>query len=102
MGNGVRFSNIGEELIAQAFAFRGAGDETGDIDKLHRRGDGVLGIDNGRQSIQARVGHRHDTGVWLDCAERKVFRVYTCLGQGIKESRFTNVGQTDNTAFESH
>ncbi len=35
----VDFADVREELVAEAFALRCAGDEAGDVDELHRRSE---------------------------------------------------------------
>ena len=45
--DGVGRPDVTEELVAEAFALRGAGDEAGDVDELHGGGDEGLGLDEG-------------------------------------------------------
>ena len=48
--DGVGFADVGEELVAEAFAFAGAGDEAGDVDEFDDGGLGLLGLDDFRGS----------------------------------------------------
>ena len=102
LGDGVGFADVGEELVAQAFAFGCARDESGDIDKFHRRRQHPLRFNDGRQRVQPRVGHVNDAGVRLNRAERVVLRVNPGVGQGIEECRFADVRQADDAAVKSH
>ena len=53
MGHGIDFADIGQELVAQAFAFGGAAHQAGDVDK----GD-AGGNDLRDPAILARVSSR--------------------------------------------
>ena len=48
MGDGIGLADIGEELVAQAFTLRGAGDEAGDVDELHGGRNHPLRLDDRR------------------------------------------------------
>jgi len=50
--DGVALADIGEELVAQAFALRGAGHESRDIDELDRGGDELSAASRWRQALQ--------------------------------------------------
>jgi hypothetical protein len=99
--DGVGLADVGQELVAQAFAFRGAGDQAGDIDELDDRRLHALRLDDGG-SAQARVGDFDDADVGLDGAERVVLGGDSRFGQGVEEGRFADVRQADDTAFEAH
>ena len=46
--------------------------------------------------------HGDDAAIGFDSAEREVFRSDSGLGQGIEQGGFADIGQTDNTAIETH
>ena len=96
------FTDVGQELVTQTFAFRCAFYQTGDIDKFHGRGKRTLRFYDFSQLIQARIRHWYDACVRLNSAEWKVGRFNTGFGQRVEQGRFPDVGQTDDTAFESH
>ena len=73
-----------EEFVAKALALGSAGNQTGDIDELHRGRDGLLRLDDFRQCAEARIRHRHNADVRINRAERKVRRSNTRLGQRIE------------------
>jgi hypothetical protein len=50
--DGVGFADVGQELVAQAFAFRGPGDQPGDIDELDDRRLDALRLDDGGQLLR--------------------------------------------------
>ena len=52
----VRLADVGEELVAEAFALRRALDEPGDVDDLDDRGDDLLRLDVLLDALPARVG----------------------------------------------
>lgn len=62
----------------------------------------ALWFDDFSQLVQTRIGHRHDTGVRLNGTEGEVGRFNTRFGERIEQGGFADVGQTDDTAFESH
>ena len=72
MNNRVDLTNIGEEFIAQAFALTGTLHQTGDIDELHPCRDQLFALAEVRQLLEAVIGNRHRSHIWLNRAERKV------------------------------
>lgn len=102
VGDGVGLADVGEELVAQAFTFRCARHQAGDIDEFHGGGDDLLGLDDFGQGIQARVGHGHDAAVRLDGAEGEVFCGDAGFGEGVEQGGLADVGQADDAAVESH
>ncbi|MNK78757.1 hypothetical protein D3C87_984020 [compost metagenome] len=102
VGDGIGFTDVGQELVAQAFTFRRAGNQARDVDEFHGGRQDALGIDDGRQGFQARVRHRHDTAVGLDGAEGEVLGRDTGFGQGVEQGGLADVRQADDAAIESH
>src|SRR5471032_1119327 len=102
VGDGIGFTDVGQELVAQAFTFRRAGHQACDVDEFHGGRQDALWIDDSRQLLQARVRHGHDTAVGFDGAEGEVLRRDTGLGQGVEQGGFADVGQADDAAIESH
>jgi hypothetical protein len=100
--DGVGFADVGQELVAQAFALRGAGDQPGDIDELDDRRLHALRLDDGGELREARIGHFDDADVRLDGAEGVVLGGDSRFGQGIEEGGLADVGQADDTALEAH
>ena len=49
--NGIALADVREELVAEAFAFARAGDETGDVHKFHRSGHDALGLHDFSQGL---------------------------------------------------
>ncbi len=103
VNDGVGFTNVGKELVAKALALRRTTHQTGNINKFQLGRNDVCRICDCRNLVKALVRNADTTGIGLNRAEREVCCLGCCrLGQGVKKGRFTNVGQTDNTAFESH
>ncbi len=100
--HGVRLADIGEELVAQAFALAGTGDQAGDIDELDDGGLDLLRLDDGREGRKPLVGHFDDADVGLDGTEGVILRRNAGLGQGVEEGGLADVGQSDDAAFEAH
>ena len=91
VSDGIGLTDVGQELVAQAFTFRRTGYQACDVDEFHGGRQDALGIDDGGQGLQARVGHRHDTGVGFDGAEGEVLRRNTGLGQGVEQGGLADV-----------
>ena len=102
MGDRVDLADLAEEPVAQSFTFVGVLDETGDIDELDGRGGDFLGLDQIGKRGEARVGHRHDADVRLDCAEGIRLGSHGQGSEGVEYSRFAGVRQTDDAAGETH
>src|SRR5690606_11752877 len=100
--DGIGFANVGQELVAQAFALRGASHQAGDVDELDHGGHDALGLDDVGQLREARVGNLDHADIGLDGAERVVFCGNARLGERIEEGRLTDVGQTNDATLQSH
>lgn len=70
--DGIDFSDIGEEFVAESFALTGTGDEPGDVDKFDGGGNDAIGFGDGAEGFEACVRHLHHSDVWVDGAERIV------------------------------
>jgi hypothetical protein len=55
LDDGIHFADVAEELVAEAFALRGAANQAGDIDELDGGRDLGLDLGHGGQPGQARV-----------------------------------------------
>ena len=66
----IGLADVGEELVAEAFALGRAGDQARDVDELDDRRQHALGLDDLGQLGQPRVGQLDDADVGLDGAER--------------------------------
>jgi hypothetical protein len=98
---GVGLADVLQKLVAQTFTGAGTCDQTGDVDKLDNRGDDALWRDDRSELLEARVWHFDDADVGLNRAKRVVFGSNAGLGQGVKQGRFTDVGQAHNSAFHA-
>ena len=103
MGDGVAFTDVGQELVAQALALGGPAHQAGDVDKGQAGRDDFLRPGDFRQHLKARIGHRDVADVGLDGAEGIIGRLRRRrLRQSVEQGRFADVGQTDDAAFETH
>ena len=103
MGDRVAFADVGEELVAEPFALRGAAHQSGDVDEGEPRRDDLLRAGDLGQDVEARIRHRDLPDIRLDGAERIVGRLRRRgLRQRVEERRFADIGQTDDAAFEAH
>ena len=103
MGDGVAFADVGEELVAEAFALRGAAHQSGDVDESETGRDDLLRARDFGQGLEPGVRHRDVADIGLDGAERVVGRLGGgSLGQRVEERRLAHVGKADYAAFEAH
>ncbi len=103
MDDSVHFANVAEELVAQAFAFARAFDETGNVDESELGFDDLLRTGNLCQLLQARIGHGHLADIRLDRAERIIRSLRGLrLGQCIEQGGLADIGQADDPATETH
>ena len=103
MRDRVDLADIGEELVAEPLAFRGAAHEAGDIDEGEPRRNDLRRLGELRQLVEARIGHRDLADIRLDGAERIVRRLRRRgRGQRVEQRRLADIRQADNSAFESH
>ena len=95
-------ADVGEELVAQSLALRGAADDAGDVHELHGRGQDLGRAEELGQRLEPLVGDADDADVGLDRRERVVRREHVVLGQRVEERRLARVGETDDADGESH
>ena len=98
----VGLADVGQELVAQAFALGGALDDAGDVHEGHRGRQDLLGVNQLGQHRQTIVRQRHDTGVRLDGGERIVFGQHVVAGQGIEHGGLADIGQSDDSDSKRH
>ena len=99
-GNGVGFTDVAEEFIAQAFALGGTGYEAGNIDETRYRRNGTFRMIHICQDLNACVRYFDDAYIRFNRAERIVSRFCSGLGNCIKERALTDIRQADNTDFQ--
>ena len=81
----IGFTNVGQELVAQAFTNRGATNDAGDVDERHRCGQEALAAKDFGQLSESRVGQVHHTDVWLDSCKRIVCRQNVVFGECVEQ-----------------
>ncbi len=103
MGDGVAFADVGEELVAEPLALRGAAHQAGDVDEGQAGRDDLLRAGDRGERFEPRIGHGDVADVGLDGAERIIGRLGRGgLGQRVEKRRLADVGQADDAAFETH
>ena len=101
--DGVDLADVGEELVAQPFALRGAAHQAGDVDEGDAGRDDLLRLGDRGDLLQARIGHRHLAGVRLDGAERIVGGLRGGrLVSALKSVDLPTLGKPNDAAFETH
>src|SRR5690606_13690043 len=100
--DGIGFTDVRKELVAEALALRGAGDEACDVHELDRRRQHLLRLDDAGKHVETRIRNGHDTDIRIDGAEGIVFRGDLGPGEGVEEGGFADVGQAHDSTFNSH
>ena len=99
--DGIDFTDVGEEFVAEAFAFGGSFNETGDVDELDGGRDQFFGARKLGKNGEAFIGHGHDTHIGIDGAEGVVcgFR-FAGAGKGVEEGGLSHVGHSDDSGLK--
>ena len=97
MDNGVSGADVAQKLVAQALAPGGALYQARDVHKLDDGGGEFLGLVQLGQIVQPLVRHGHHAHIGLDGAEGEVCGRRARVGDGVKQSGFAHVGQSDDT-----
>jgi hypothetical protein len=98
LNDGIGLTDMGKELVSKPFTLRGAFDQAGDIDKAHCGRDDLFAVGLLGEDLEARVVEIDDAEIGVDGAKRVVFRGDLLAGQGIKKSRFADIGKPHNAA----
>ena len=98
----VGLADVGEELVAQALALRGAADQAGDVGEPHRGRHDPRRVVQLGQLGQARVGDADHADVRLDGGERVVGRQRARPGQRVEQGGLADVGQADDADRQAH
>src|SRR5262249_15198230 len=103
MGDGIDLADVGEELVAQAFAVGSTLHQARDVDELELGVDDLGRAGDGRELVQPRIGHGDAADIGLDGAEWIVGRLRR-LGGGerIEQGRLADIGQADDPTVETH
>ena len=103
MRDRVAFAYIGEKLIAEPLALRGAAHQPGNVDEREPGRNDRLRSGDFREPPEPRVRHRHIADIGLDGGEGIIGRLRRRgLGQRVEERRLADVRQADDAAFETH
>ncbi len=91
-----------QELIAEPLALAGPFDQPGDVPHFQRAVGGLLGLEDFRESAEARVRHQGDAGIGVDRREGIVGRQGAAAREGVEHRRLADVREPDHAATETH
>ena len=100
--DGVGFTNVGEEFVAQAFALGCALDDAGDVDERHGCGQQPFGTKDVCKHLQSGVGQVYDTDVGFNCGERVVRCKNVVARQRVEQGRLADIRESDDSNSKSH
>ena len=96
-------ADVAQELVAEPLAARGTPHQPGDVDEFELGRHDLRRFAEPRADLEPLVGYRHPADIGLDRAEGIVRRLGRGgLGQRVEERRLADIGQADDTAFETH
>jgi hypothetical protein len=99
--DGVDLADRCEELVAQAFALAGAGDQSGNVDEFDGGGHDNFRLRNDLQCGEPLIRHDDHADIRIDRTEWIIGGLcFAGAGEGVEESGLTHVGQSDDTGFE--
>jgi len=102
LDDGVDFADVGEELVAEAFAGGGAADEAGDINELEGGRDGFLRFNEGGEDFETLIGNFNHAYVGLDGAEGVVGGLGLGRCDGVEQGALSDVGESDDSGLQWH
>ena len=103
MHDGIDFADIGEELVAEAFALGRAAHQTRNIDEAELRFDDLGAAADLGDGLKPIVGHRDAAFIGFDGAEGIIRRLRRlCFGERIEQGGLAHIGKTDDTATKTH
>ena len=100
MRDGIRLTDMREELISQTLALGGARYEAGDIDETSERRRRLLRLEHLRQIIDAMIRDLYDAHIRLDGAERKIRRFCSGFCDGIEQRALPYIRKADNADLQ--
>ena len=100
--DGVDLADVGEELVAQALALRGALDEPADVDDFHGSVHEHLGLAHRAQALDALVGYLGHADVGVLGGEGVWRSERAPTSESVVQRALARVGETDQAeAFHS-
>ena len=102
MQDGVALADVGQELVAKAFAPAGSAHQAGNVHDVHRGGDGTLGLAYLGEHVQTAVGNVGASEVGLNGTEREVGGLRPSGTYTVEKSGFAHVRQPHDSAFQTH
>ncbi len=100
--NGIRLTNVREELVAEPFARRCAAHDARDVNERNRRWQDLLRSEDLGKHIQARIRQVHHADVRFDRCKRIVGGEHVVLGERVEERALAHVRKTDNANGQCH
>ena len=101
--DGVGFADVGKKLVAESLTFGGSFYQAGNINEFKLGRYDVFRVDDSCQFLQSFIGYGNTAGIRFNGAKRKVCRLSSnCLSQSVKKSWFSDIGEADDAAVESH
>ncbi|MPM67862.1 hypothetical protein SDC9_114787 [bioreactor metagenome] len=96
LGNRVNLADMGQKFITKPLALGSSFNQTGNINKPHRSRNGFLGLIHFSQFPNPFIRHFNNPDIRLNGAKRIVCGLCPCLGNGIKQCTFADIGKSYN------
>ncbi|MPM65196.1 hypothetical protein SDC9_112089 [bioreactor metagenome] len=85
MNDGIRFTYVGKELIAQTFSFTRSFYKACDIHNLYGSRDYPLGFNQFFKYLEPFVRNYGGADIWFYCTKRKVCRLSLARAYAVKK-----------------
>ena len=99
VNDGVRGTNIGQELVSQALAVAGTFYQTRDVHELDDSRGELFRVIEVTQPFQPLIRYRYDSDVRVDGAECVVVGGNTGVGDGVEQSGLAHIRESDDSEF---
>lgn len=100
VGDGVALADVGEELVAEAFALAGAGDEAGDVDEFDGGRDDAFGMNDFGERLQAGIGELQRRRRSVQWCRKDSFRQQCRFGKRMKIVDLPTLGRPTMPHFK--
>ena len=97
--DGIRLTNVGQELITQPFALARTLDQPCDVHDLYGGGYDALGVYDLCKLIETLIGDGDHADVRLDGTEGEVGGLCLRIGEAVEEGRLPDVWEAYDTAL---
>jgi hypothetical protein len=98
----IDFSDMSQELVAEAFALACTFDEAGDVKEFNGGRNNFGRSDDISNFVQPFIRDLYNPYVGINGTKGIICDLCTCRGQGVEDGGFPNIRKPDNAALKTH